>query len=156
MAGTAQRWKETTCNDLAGRSCWRRRLYTDAAAGVLQDGQSAVCTSQAPFSEWECGRRIEQRIDGPTWIVRQEGDQLRNFVFARKHLPCTFKRTAIYELRGDITDPSADIEVCEIQETKEAVGGPWSAMDVAFEDDGSFTADFGPEVLPAAAYPVVR
>ena len=39
-------------------------------------------------------------------------------MFARKHLPCTFKRTAIYELRGDLADPSAPIEVCEIQEVK--------------------------------------
>jgi len=43
---------------------------------------------------------------------------VRSFVFARKHLPCTFKRTAVYELRGDLTDPSAAIEVCEIQELK--------------------------------------
>src|SRR5262249_16617813 len=44
--------------------------------------------------------------------------QMRSFVFARKHLPCTFKRTAIYELRGDLADPAAPIEVCEIQEVK--------------------------------------
>lgn len=85
---------------------------------VLADGQTAICTSSDPFVTWECGRRIEQRLDGPTWIVRRDGDRLRNFVFARKHLPCTFKRTAAYELRGDLTDPSASIEVCEIQEVK--------------------------------------
>ena len=86
--------------------------------GVLEDGQSAICTSTDPFQTWECGRRIEQRLDGPTWVVRRDGNQIRNFVFARKHLPCTFKRTALYELRGDLTDPSAAIEVCEIQEVK--------------------------------------
>ena len=86
--------------------------------GVLSDGQTAICTSSDPFDTWECGRRIEQRIDGPTWVVCRDGDQARNFVFARKHLPCTFKRTAIYELRGDLTDPSASVQVCEIQEVQ--------------------------------------
>jgi hypothetical protein len=83
---------------------------------ILADGQTAICTSHDPFDTWECGRRIEQRLDGPTWIVRRARGRVRSFVFARKHLPCTFKRTAIYELRGDLTDPSAAIEVCEIQE----------------------------------------
>src|SRR4030095_12238837 len=85
---------------------------------ILADGQSAICTSKAPFTSWECGRRIEQRLDGPTWIVRHDAERARSFVFARKHLPCTFKRTAIYELRGDLADPGAAIEVCEIQELK--------------------------------------
>jgi hypothetical protein len=85
---------------------------------ILADGQTAICTSHDPFVTWECGRRIEQRLDGPTWVVRRDHGGLRNFVFARKHLPCTFKRTAIYELRGDLSDPGAAIEVCEIQELK--------------------------------------
>jgi hypothetical protein len=83
---------------------------------ILADGQTAICTSHDPFVSWECGRRIEQRLDGPTWVVRRTRGRVRNFVFARKHLPCTFKRTAIYELRGDLADPNAAIEVCEIQE----------------------------------------
>jgi hypothetical protein len=83
---------------------------------ILADGQTAICTSREPFVDWECGRRIEQRLDGPTWVVRRARGRMRSFVFARKHLPCTFKRTAIYELRGDLTDPDAAIEVCEIQE----------------------------------------
>jgi hypothetical protein len=87
---------------------------------VLADGQTAICTSTDPFTSWECGRRIEQRLDGPTWLVRRDGGTQRNFVFARKHLPCTFKRTAAYELRGDLTDPNAPIEVCEIQEVRSA------------------------------------
>ena len=74
---------------------------------ILADGQTAICTSHDPFVTWECGRRIEQRLDGPTWIVRRAHGRVRNFVFARKHLPCTFKRTAIYELRGDLADPGA-------------------------------------------------
>jgi hypothetical protein len=85
---------------------------------ILADGQTAICTSHDPFDKWECLRRIEQRLDGPTWVVRHARRRLRSFVFARKHLPCTFKRTAIYELRGDLTDPAAAIEVCEIQELK--------------------------------------
>jgi hypothetical protein len=85
---------------------------------ILADGQTAICTSHDPFVTWECGRRIEQRLDGPTWVVRRANGRTRNFVFARKHLPCTFKRTAIYELRGDLADPGAAIEVCEIQALK--------------------------------------
>jgi len=95
---------------------------------VIADGQTAVCTASDPFMQWECGRRIEQRLDGPTWIVRNSGGQVRNFVFARKSLPCTFKRTAIYELRGDLTDPSAAIEVCEIQEVKSSGDTAYTAV----------------------------
>jgi hypothetical protein len=83
---------------------------------ILADGQTAICTSRDPFVTWECGRRIEQRLDGPTWVVRRVHGGVRSFVFARKHLPCTFKRTAVYELRGDLADPGRAIEVCEIQE----------------------------------------
>lgn len=83
---------------------------------ILDDGQTAICTAKEPFATWECGRRIAQRLDGPTWVVRSSDGEVRNFVFARKHLSCTFKRTAVYELRGDLADPSAPIEVCEIQE----------------------------------------
>jgi hypothetical protein len=83
---------------------------------ILADGQTAICTATDPFATWECGRRIEQRLDGPTWIVRDDAGEPRNFVFARKHLPCTYKRTAAYELRGDLTRPTAAITVCEIQE----------------------------------------
>ena len=83
---------------------------------ILADGQTAICTSHDPFITWECGRRIEQRLDGPTWTAHRLRGRTRNFVFARKHLPCTFKSTAIYELRGDLTTPAAPIEVCEIQE----------------------------------------
>jgi hypothetical protein len=87
---------------------------------ILDNGQTAICTSAEPFTTWECGRRIEPRIDGPTWIVRTHGGETRNFVFARKHLPCTRKRTAIYELRGNLADPQAPIEACEIQDVQSA------------------------------------
>ncbi|MCA9514472.1 MAG: exo-alpha-sialidase, partial [Myxococcales bacterium] len=85
---------------------------------ILQDGQSAICTSQAPFLTWECGRRVETRFDGPIWLVHAIDGVERHFVFGRKHLPCTRKRTAIYELRGDLTDPASPVAVCEITEVK--------------------------------------
>jgi hypothetical protein len=100
---------------------------------ILANGQTAICTSTDPFVTWECGRRIEERLDGPTWIVEGQGSQARSFVFARKHLPCTRKRTAIYELRGDLADPNAAIEVCEIQEVD-------SAGDTAYTSLGPGTA----------------
>jgi hypothetical protein len=101
---------------------------------ILANGQTAICTSTDPFVTWECGRRIEERLDGPTWIVEGQGSQARSFVFARKHLPCTRKRTAIYELRGDLADPNAAIEVCEIQEVD-------SAGDTAYTSLAPLTPD---------------
>ncbi len=95
---------------------------------ILGDGQTAICTSHDPFVTWECGRRIEQRLDGPTWVVHRFHGRERSFVFARKHLPCTFKRTAVYELRGDLTDPAAPIEVCEIQELKSSGDTAYTAL----------------------------
>jgi hypothetical protein len=88
--------------------------------GILENGQSAICTSQAPFTNWECGRHIEERLDGPKWIIQTIDGVARSFVVARKHLPCTYKRTAVYELRGDLADPSSPVEVCEIQELTSA------------------------------------
>jgi len=96
--------------------------------GNLTAGQTAVCTASAPFETWECGRRFEQRIDGPTWVVRRDGDRVRNFVFARKHLACTFKRTAAYEILGDLTDPLAEIRVCEIQELASSGDTAYTAL----------------------------
>ena len=72
-----------------------------------------------PFVNWECGRRIEQRLDGPTWIVRARGGhgaQLRrsraSTCPARSSAPRSTSCAAIS------TDPNAPIEVCEIQEVK--------------------------------------
>jgi hypothetical protein len=96
--------------------------------GNLTDGQTAICTSKAPFTTWECGRRIEQRLDGPTWVVLREGRRVRNFVFARKHLPCTFKRTTAYELRGDLTDPNAPVQVCEIEDLASSGDTAYTAL----------------------------
>jgi hypothetical protein len=95
---------------------------------ILADGQTAICTATDPFLTWECGRRIEQRLDGPTWIVRDDHGEQRSFVFARKHLPCTYKRTAAYELRGDLSDPAAPIQVCEIQELESSGDTAYTAL----------------------------
>ena len=96
--------------------------------GNLEDGQSAICTSQAPFEQWECGRRVNWRLGGPTWIVRQSRNEIRNFIFARKHNECTFKRTAAYEIRGDLADPSAEVELCEIQEIMSSGDTAYTAL----------------------------
>jgi len=37
----------------------------------------------------------------------------------------------------------------------EPVGDPWVLTDLPVERDGSFTADFGVQPLPAAAYPLI-
>ena len=102
--------------------------------GNLTDGQTAICTSSAPFGSWECGRRLEQRLDGPTLVVLRDGAAVRNFVFARKHLPCTFKRTTAYELRGDLTDPNAPVQVCEIQDVASSGDTAYTAF-VPLSDD---------------------
>lgn len=87
--------------------------------GLLSDGQTAICTKQAGplgmffFGDFECGRRLEQRLDGPSQIFEVED---RFFVAARKHLACTRKRTALYEIRGDLIDPAAPVSLCEIAE----------------------------------------
>ncbi len=102
--------------------------------GNLEDGESAICTSLAPFADWECGRRVEQRLGGPTWIVRRDGNEIRNFIFARKHLECTFKRTAVYEIVGDLTDPDAPVQMCEIQELRSSGDTAYTAL-VPITDD---------------------
>ena len=87
--------------------------------GLLSDGQTAVCTKQVGplgmffFGDFECGRRLEQRLDGPSQLFEVDG---RYFVAARKHLACTRKRTALYEIRGDLIDPAAAVSLCEIAE----------------------------------------
>jgi hypothetical protein len=116
--------------------------------GILQDGQSAICTSQDPFTTWECGRRIEQRLDGPTWITKEVGGTTRNVIAARKHLPCTYKRTAVYELRGDLTDPSAPITVCEIEELRSAGDTAYTAF--AALDGDTFRMSWYSSMLPSS------
>lgn len=86
--------------------------------GLFSDGQTAICTKRAGWpgffwGDFACTRRVEQRLDGPSQIIEDEG---RYFVAARKHLSCTRKRTALYEIRGDLLDPEEPVSLCEIAE----------------------------------------
>ncbi len=85
--------------------------------GLLEDGQTAVCVKRGSwfgfFGDFDCSRRLEQRLDGPSQLFEVDG---RTFVVARKHLSCTRKRTALYELRGDLTEPRSPIRLLEVAE----------------------------------------
>jgi hypothetical protein len=85
--------------------------------GLLEDGQTAVCVKRGSwfgfFGDFDCGRRLEQRLDGPSRVFEVDG---RFFVVARKHLACTRKRTALYELRGDLSDSRSPIRLFEVAE----------------------------------------
>jgi len=85
--------------------------------GLLEDGQTAVCVKRGSplgfFGDFDCGRRLEQRLDGPSRVFEVDG---RNFVVARKHLACTRKRTALYEIRGDLANPRSPLRLFEVAE----------------------------------------
>lgn len=85
--------------------------------GLVEDGQTAVCVKHGSwfgfFGDFDCSRRLEQRLDGPSRVFEVGG---RTFVVARKHLACTRKRTAIYEIRGDLADPHSQIRLFEVAE----------------------------------------
>ena len=85
--------------------------------GLLEDGQTAICVKRGSwlgfFGDFDCSRRLEQRLDGPSRVFEVDG---RFFVVARKHLACTRKRTALYELRGDLTDPRSPVQLFEVAE----------------------------------------
>lgn len=85
--------------------------------GLQEDGQTAICVKRGSwlgfFGDFDCQRRLEQRLDGPSRIFEVDG---RRFVIARKHLACTRKRTALYEIRGDLANPSSPIRLFEVAE----------------------------------------
>jgi hypothetical protein len=85
--------------------------------GLVEDGQTAVCIKHGSifgfFGNFDCARRLEQRLDGPSRVFEVDG---RFFVVARKHLACTRKRTAIYEIRGNLADPHSQLRLFEIAE----------------------------------------
>ena len=63
--------------------------------------RTKVCWAAPPFTSWDCSRELRGvRLDGPVAFFHGE----RLFVIARKHLlePESRKRTAIYELTGDL------------------------------------------------------
>lgn len=88
----------------------------DNGTSLLDEGHTAICVSPPPYSAWDCHRKLDKRLDGPNWF-QHDG---RQFVVARKHLERQRKRTAVYELRGRLDDPSASIELRELAELQSA------------------------------------
>ncbi len=72
--------------------------------------RTRVCWAAPPFATWDCSRELRGvRLDGPVAFF----DRGRLFVVARKHLlePAARKRTALYELTGDLD--GGDLEIVE-------------------------------------------
>ncbi len=86
----------------------------DNGTSLLEEGHTAICVATKPWATWDCGRMLDKRLDGPNWFTH-EG---REIVVARKHLPDAYKRTAVYELKGALTDPAAPITLLELTELK--------------------------------------
>jgi hypothetical protein len=63
--------------------------------------RTKVCWASPPYTSWDCARELDGvRLDGPVaWLHKG-----RLFVVARKHFiePAMRKRTALYELVGDL------------------------------------------------------
>ena len=88
----------------------------DNGKTLLDEGHTAVCVSKKPWSAWDCGRMLDKRLDGPNWFTHDG----REVVVARKHLPDGRKRTAVYEVKGDLADPAASIDLIELAELQSA------------------------------------
>lgn len=88
----------------------------DNGASLLLEGHTAVCVAQPPYATWDCSRMLDKRLDGPKWFQWNN----RQFVMARKHLDDGRKRTALYEIHGDLPDPTATITLQELFEFKSA------------------------------------
>src|SRR5262249_38270118 len=84
----------------------------DNGATLLDDGQTAVCSANPPYTSWDCTRKLDKGLDGPNWF----SDGGHQYVIARKHLSGTRKRTAVYELTGDVTTPSSPVALTELTE----------------------------------------
>jgi hypothetical protein len=72
--------------------------------------RTRVCWAEPPFTAWDCSRELHGvRLDGP--VAFFHGARL--FVIARKHFlePENRKRTAIYELTGDLD--GGDLAIAE-------------------------------------------
>jgi hypothetical protein len=82
--------------------------------GLVNDGQTAVCLADPPYAAWSCDRRLPERFDGPVWFGVKHGQEERQIVVARKHLPHTKKRTAVYELHGDLAKAGAPVVAEEL------------------------------------------
>ena len=88
----------------------------DNGKTLLDEGHTAICVAQPPYAAWDCGRMLDKRLDGPNWFSHDG----RQIVIARKHLPDGRKRTAIYELKGDLANPAARIDLLELAELQSA------------------------------------
>lgn len=84
----------------------------DDGASILDEGHTAVCTSSPPYDAWRCDREFDKRLDGPCWFTHRG----RQIVVARKHLPEQRKRTAVYEIGGELADPTAALTLTELAE----------------------------------------
>ena len=88
----------------------------DNGATLLDEGHTAVCVAQPPYAAWDCGRQFDKRLDGPKWFEHAG----RQFIMARKHIPDGRKRTALYEIVGDLANPKAALSLNELHEFKSA------------------------------------
>ena len=102
---------------------------TDAELfGVKGRLRTKVCWSQPPYERFECRQELEgYRLDGPLTFFADN----RLFVVARKHLAGGRKRTALYELRGDL-DGGGALGIKEWAELPSA--GDTSYAGVAFAE----------------------
>jgi hypothetical protein len=72
--------------------------------------RTRVCWAAPPFAAWDCSRELTGvRLDGPVAFFHRD----RLFVVARKHILSddNRKRTALYELTGDLD--GGDLEITE-------------------------------------------
>lgn len=88
----------------------------DNGTSLLSEGHTAVCVATPPYASFDCGRVLDKRLDGPYWFEHAG----RQFVMARKHLDSGRKRTALYEIVGDLVDAKAAISLRELHEFKSA------------------------------------
>jgi hypothetical protein len=90
--------------------------------------RTKVCWASPPYDHFDCPQEVTgQRLDGPvTFLARN-----RLFVIARKHLTGGRKRTALYELQGDL-DNGGTLTILERGELPSA--GDTSYAGVAFAD----------------------
>lgn len=83
----------------------------DNGKTLLDQGQTAVCVAPKPWTTWDCGRRLEARLDGPIWFSDGPEGGWRHLVMARRHLPETHKRTSLFQLVGDLVTPTAQLDL---------------------------------------------